>query len=498
VDIAEYVTTLRRRWRVIVAAVLAGLLVGAAFAWLTPRTYTASARTFVTIGADRNGDSTIVQESQFTLDRVKSYTQLVSSPQVLRPVIDDLRLSDSVSALRSRVSADSPLNTVLIDVTASDGNAERSARIADAVARQLGVTIEDLEKPRSGTSPVNVTLIEPASVPSTPASPRPALDLGLGLLVGLAAGLALAVLRERLDSTVKSRDDLRRLVDVPQLGSVPIERALRTRHVLAADHSSPWAEHFRTIRTNLQFVDVDHPVRQVVVTSAVPDEGKTTAACNLAVSLAQSGLQVCLVEADLRRPRAAGYFGVEGAVGLTDVVTGACSLDDALISWDEQESVRILAAGRRPPDANSVLGSTAVADLMVMLGQRFDVVVYDAPPLAEVTDAALLARRTDGAVLVVRHGHVRQAQILEATRALQLADARLLGTVLTFSRERTRGGYGYGGASAHRQQSGRAARRETARRETGRPHLESDDTASDDALAIFSSARTGRSDDIAG
>jgi receptor protein-tyrosine kinase len=398
------------------------------------------------------------------------------------------------------VSADSPLNTVLIDVTAEDGNARRAARISDAVARQLGTTIEDLEKPRSGASPVVVTLIQPATAPSNPASPRPRLDLGLGLLVGLALGLALAVLRERLDSTVKGRDELRRLVDVPQLGSVPFERGVRSRHVLASDPGSAWAEHFRTIRTNLQFVDVDRPVRQVVVTSAVPDEGKTTAACNLAVSLAQSGLRVCLVEADLRRPRAAGYFGVEGAVGLTDVVTGACSLDEALISWDEQESVRILAAGRRPPDANSVLGSTAVADLMDVLRQRFDVVVYDAPPLGAVTDAALLARRTDGAVLVVRHGHARRAQLLEATRALELADARLLGTVLTFSRERGRRAYGYGGEPRRKQSSGRAARRGATRAADQRDqgYASSVDDAPSDALAIFTSGRSDRPDDVAG
>jgi succinoglycan biosynthesis transport protein ExoP len=484
---AEYITTLRRRWRVVLAVVLAGLLAGAAVAWLTPRSYTASSRSFVTVGGDAGRSTDIVQDSQFTLQRVKSYTKLVSSPQVLQPVIDDLGLGMSVNELRHKVSAESPLNTVLLDVTATDGNAQRAARIADAVSRQLATTIGGLEKPRTGTSPVVVTLVEPATVPSSPASPRPVLDLGLGLLVGLAVGLAIAVLREKLDSTVKNRDDLRQLVDVPQLGAVPFERRLGKRHVLAADRESPWAEHFRTIRTNLQFVDVDNPVREVVVTSAVGDEGKTTAACNLAVSLAQSGLRVCLVDADLRRPRAAEYFGVEGAVGLTDVVTGGCALNEALLSWDEQGAVQILAAGRRPPDANSVLGSSAVADLMDVLLQRFDVVVYDAPPLGAVTDAALLARRTDGAILVVRHGHVRRAQVLEATRSLQLAGARVLGTVLTFSRESKHGSYEYTAAPRHLDRGAGAPRTEQA-------------GPSSDGLGIFdelavTSAQTGRHDD---
>jgi len=487
VDIAEYITTLRRRWRVVVAAVLAGLLAGAAVAWLTPRTYSASSRSFVTIGGEGDSGSSIVQESQFTLQRVKSYTELVSSPEVLRPVIDDLGLGVSVNQLRSRVSAKSPLNTVLLDITATDGNARRAARISDAVSRQLATTIENLEKPRNGQSPVVVTLIQTASVPTKPASPRPVLDLGLGLLVGLALGLAIAVLREKLDSTIKSRDDLRRLVDVPQLGAVPYERGLRSRRVLAADRESVWAEQFRTIRTNLQFVDVDNPVREVVVTSAIVDEGKTTAACNLAVSLAQSGLRVCMVEADLRRPRVAEYLGVEGAVGLTDVVTGACSLDEALLSWDEHGTVQVLGAGRRPPDANSVLGSGAVADLMQVLRQRFDVVVYDAPPLGAVTDAALLARRTDGAILVVRHGHVRRGQVLEATRALQLAGARVLGTVLTFSRDRGHGAYEYAAAPRHLDQGGRAARSEPAR-------PSADGTGILDELAM-TSGRLGRTDD---
>ena len=442
-DIAEYVTTLRRRWPIVAATVLAGLLVSAVMVWQTPRTYTASARSFVTIGSS-DGSSTIVQQSQFTLERVKSYTQLVSSPDVLQPVIDDLGMRESVDDLRSQVSAKTPLNTVLLDVTAEAGSAGSAARIADAVSRQLGDTVKRLEKPAKGSSPVVVTLIEPAAVPSAPASPRPPLYLGLGLLIGLALGLALAVLRDRLDSTVRTEEDLRRAVDVPQLGTIAYDRGLRRRHLPAADRDSPSAEQFRTLRTNLRFVDVDNPVRQVVVTSAVAYEGKTTAACNLAVSLAESGLRVGLVEADLRRPKVAEYFGIEGGVGLTDVVTGSCSLDEALVPWGPRDAVQILTAGRRPPDANSVLGSAAVADLMRELSTRFDVVVYDAPPLALVTDAALLARRTDGALLVVRRGHAKRAQVLEAVRTLELAGGRLLGTVLTFAPgDKDKYSYGY-------------------------------------------------------
>jgi len=205
------------------------------------------------------------------------------------------------------------------------------------------------------------------------------------------------------------------------------------------DSRSPMVESFRTLRTNLKFADVDHPPRQVVVTSAVAHEGKSTTAQNLAIALAQSGMRVCLVEADLRRPKVTENLGIEGAVGLTNVVAGEHNLQDVLVPWN-RGLVTVLPAGTTPSDPASLLGSHNAQMLLQDLRQSFDFVVIDAPPLLPVSDAAVLAGETDGALLVVRHGHTKRDQVEAAIETLKAVNARLVGSVLTFVPDKRRFG----------------------------------------------------------
>ena len=306
--------------------------------------------------------------------------------------------------------------------------------------------IEELEAQRGGSSTVRLTQTRPAVEPSAPTSPRPALNLAVGLLVGLAGGLALAVLRERLDTTVRGRRELDEVLHAPHLGAIGVDKSLERGPLAGDDLLLTTSEQYRTLRTNLQFVDVDHPVTSMVITSAGPGEGKTTTACNLAVALARSGVRVCLVDADLRRPSVSRYMGLEGEIGLADVVVGTLDLDDALLSWGGTH-LSVLPAGMRIPDPNSLLASERMARTLRALGDRFDVVVVDAPPLGPVTDAAILAQRTDGLVVVARHGRTRRQALSEVHRQIELARARVLGTVLTFAPRRGADGYGYGYAS---------------------------------------------------
>lgn len=230
-----------------------------------------------------------------------------------------------------------------------------------------------------------------------------------------------------------------------------MSRTVRPRHAL---RGSPRAEAYVTIRTNLRYVDVDHPPRTVVVTSSVPGEGKTTTACNLAIAVAQAGSRVLLIEGDLRRPKVAEYLGVDGSIGLTDVLIGQIQFDDAVIHWRRGLECDFLASGAIPPNPSELLGSHQMAELLQELAGRYDSVIIDAPPLLPVSDAAILAAVTDGALLVVRHGETRHEQVQHATQALRQVDARILGTILNFApsrRGREEGydsGYGYGPADA--------------------------------------------------
>jgi capsular exopolysaccharide synthesis family protein len=440
VTLWSFVQILRKRWLVVASFTLLGLLIAALLSAITPPTFQAEARSFVTITSSGSDANSVYQNSQFAMARVKSYTLLVDNPKVLNGVIDKLGLRETPEDLRSHITAQNPPDTAFVTIDAVDRDPGRAADVANAVAKQLGSEIEKLETPRSkGTSPVKVTLTTPATPPSSPVSPRWPLNLALGLLGGFALGAAFAVTREQLDTTIKSGDDLQELTGMSPLTLVRLDAKSARRPLPVMDSRSPMVESFRTLRTNLKFADVDHPPRQVVVTSAVAHEGKSTTAQNLAIALAQSGMQVCLVEADLRRPKITENLGLEGAVGLTNVVAGEHKLEDVLVPWN-RGLVTVLPSGTTPSDPASLLGSHNAQMLLQDLRQSFDFVVIDAPPLLPVSDAAVLAGQTDGALLVVRHGHTKQDQVQAAIETLRAVNARLVGSVLTFVPDKRRFG----------------------------------------------------------
>jgi capsular exopolysaccharide synthesis family protein len=440
VTLWSFVQILRKRWLVVASFTVLGLLVAGVLSALMPRLYQAEARSFVTITSTGSDANSVYQNSQFAMARVKSYTLLVDNPEVLNGVIDKLGLSETPADLRGRITAENPLDTAFVNIDVVDGDPGRAANIANAVSAELGARIEELETPRSGgTSPVKVTLTTPATPPSGPVSPRWPLNLALGLLGGFAVGVAFGVTREQLDTTVKSADEVQELTGMTPLTLVHFDPKSARRPLPALDSRSPAVESFRTLRTNLKFADVDNPPRQVVVTSAVAHEGKSTTAQNLAIALAQSGVKVCLVEADLRRPMVTENLGIEGAVGLTDVVAGEHSLEDVLVPWN-RGLLTVLPGGTTPSDPASLLGSKNAQLLLRELRAGFEFVVIDAPPLLPVSDAAVLAGETDGALLVVRHGHTKRDQVQAAVEALRAVNAHLIGSVLTFAPTRRRFG----------------------------------------------------------
>jgi len=321
--------------------------------------------------------------------------------------------------------------------------------------------VAEIESPQSGApAPVKLTTTQPASVPTVPVAPRKSLNLALGLLVGLALGAGGALLREQLNTTVKTPDDIESLTGSVPLGLVPFDAAAKTTPLVTAEANDSRAEAFRTLRTNLRFADVDHPPRSIVVTSPMPGEGKSTSACNIALTLALAGSRVVLVEADLRKPRVGEYLGLDSAVGLTNVLAGQHTLEDVLVPWRRQ-TLTVLPAGPVPPNPSELLGSQHMGNLLKVLGARYDYVIVDSPPLLPVTDGAVLATLTDGALLIARHGKSSRDDLEQAAHALEAVNAKLLGTVLNCIPVRARGysygyGYGYGYADEMSRQKARA------------------------------------------
>ena len=430
VELRDYVRVLRKRWRFVALLTLLALAGAAAASLLATPQYEARTQVFVSTQAE-GSNSDLLQGSSFTQQRVKSYADVVTSPRVLDPVIADLGLQTSASELSDQIVAEAPPDTVLINVSVQDKSPAQAVAIANAVGDSFATVVSELEQPADGSaSPVTISTVEPANEPGSPVSPDTRLNLALGLSVGLAIGIGAALLRETLDTTVKGEDDVRQVTDASVLGGIAYDpEAPKRPLIVQVDPQGSRAEAFRQLRTNLQFVDVANHPRSFVVTSSIPGEGKSTTAANLAITMAASGARVCLVEGDLRRPKVAEYLGMEGSVGLTTVLIGQAELGDVLQPWGNG-NLHVLPAGQVPPNPSELLGSAAMEDLLRKLETTYDAVIIDAPPLLPVTDAAVLTKLADGAVLVVGSQRINRDQLAKAISNLTAVDGRVLGVIL--------------------------------------------------------------------
>lgn len=424
----EYWEILRRSWLLIIATTVVGTLAALGLSLLMTPSYQAQSQLFVSVQSARIADA--YTSGLYVQQRIESYVPLIDTPGVLDPVIAELNLDTTSTQLADQVAAQNPTGTVLLNVVVSDGDPAQAARIADATAESLAKEIIRLETTNSGAKPVNAELIRPAQIPAAPVSPRTQLNLVLGALLGLMVGVGIAILRATLDTSIKSAEDLQDATQATLLGSITYDSGA-AKNPLVTLQSSPRTEAYRSIRTNLQYVDVDNPPSSVVITSSMPVEGKSTTALNLAIALAQSDTRVLLVEADLRRPKLAEYMGVTATAGLTDILSSQARLDEVIMSW-HRGLLDFLPCGAIPPNPSELLGSRQLADLLTQLTTSYDVVILDAPPLLPVTDAAVLAAAADGAILVTRYGATSHEQASQAADSLHQVNARLLGTVLNF------------------------------------------------------------------
>jgi receptor protein-tyrosine kinase len=264
------------------------------------------------------------------------------------------------------------------------------------------------------------------------------------VVIGLLLGFGLAVVREILDVSVRRLEDVPALHETPLLATLAFDNDVATRPLITDLPShAPRAEAFRVLRTNLSFVDVDQTAKAFVVTSSVPDEGKSTIATNAAIAMARAGQKVLLIDGDLRRPQVAELLGLEPNVGLTTVLVGISDLDRST-QHHSQSGLDVLTAGRLPPNPAELLQSKAMHELVDIARGRYDVTIIDAPPLLPVTDAALMASLTDGAVLVVRHGKTTRDQLTGAVERLRAVGSAPLGIVFNMIAIGRSGSYGYG------------------------------------------------------
>ncbi|MDQ3979877.1 MAG: polysaccharide biosynthesis tyrosine autokinase [Actinomycetota bacterium] len=320
----------------------------------------------------------------------------------------------------------------------------------DALIQQHGLFKQKLDQLQVDTELKRggAQLVAESLIPTDPVAPRPARYAAFALVLGGALGIGLALFREYLDDSVKSKEDVERIAPgVPVIGLIPVLPGWRdptqTRVVSMEEPTSPVAEAYRSLRTSVQFLSLQRPVGTIMLTSPNAQEGKTTTLANLGVALARAGLKVVLVCCDLRRPRLYDFFGLSNSVGFTSVLLGNSDLATAVQPVPGVDRLHLLASGPLPPNPSELLATHWTTEVFESLQDRGFTVLIDAPPLLPVTDGLVLARHVDVVLMVSVAGATSRKDLARAVELLGQANAPLAGAVLNGVTQDHSYGYDY-------------------------------------------------------
>ncbi len=381
-------------------------------------------------------DQSIEKEKQKILDVLESDYQEARQRETLL-----------TQALDQQKAETNQMSGKLVEYNILKREAEANKSLYEGLMTKLKETAISL-----GLRSSNIRIVDPAMIPSTPVRPAKTRNVALAFLVGLVGGIGLALMREYLDNTVKTPDDVETLSRLPSLAVVPQFAAANgngkrpgllqsfasnghdKRIELVAQHlpKSQMSEAFRALRTSILLSQADHPPQVILVTSALPREGKTTAAANLAVTLAQLGDKTVLVDADLRKPGVGRLLNLAGGkyAGLSSYLAGVSSLDLVSIPHPAIPNLVAIPTGPLPPNPADLLSSHKLADAIAELRTKFKFIVIDSPPVMAATDAVILSVQADGVLLVVRSGETPKEAFTRTRELLSSVKCRILGVVL--------------------------------------------------------------------
>jgi polysaccharide biosynthesis transport protein len=347
------------------------------------------------------------------------------------------------TAFQEQKQQDNKLNESAIEYTALKRDADTNRELYQSLLQRLKEASVS-----AGLRSSNIRVVDVARIPVVPTKPDVPLNLAFGFVLGIVGGVGIAFLQESLDTTVANLEQVTALTALPALGTIPLQFAgdgkrrnltskssANVKSALAGPvtyvrPNSQVAESYRALRTSILLSSFGTPPKLLMVTSALPQEGKTTVSTNSAMVLAQKGSRVLLVDADLRRPAVGRVLGIKSSGGLSTVLSGVERVESTIVPFPGLPNLKILPAGPIPPNPVELLGSSVMKDYIARWREEFDHIIIDTPPCLSVTDAVVLSIDADGVILVVRSGQTPKAALRRASELLLQVNARVMGVVL--------------------------------------------------------------------
>ena len=353
---------------------------------------------------------------------VDTYSDIMRSRRIMEAAAarEDWPYEDG--RIGAMISVEGVGDTEIMRLSATDPDPEVARDVANVVAATFQEEILEIMNVE------NVSILDKAVTPGGPISPRPQRDAMVAFMVGLMGAFGLAFLLEYMDRTIKDSLEVQNRLQMPVLGLVPAVEG--DKLFVLNDPRSPQAEAFRTLRTNIQYSSIDRKIKKILVTGANPACGKSTIASNLALSLAQSGDSVLLVDADLRRPYLHRFFQVKNDQGLTNLIFDEKQDQAAVMQKTAYENLTVLPSGPIPPYPAEMLDSNRMKNLVGHFALQYDYLVIDSPPVIAVTDAAILSGLVDGVLFVLDYGRVKWEEAEAALGQMGKVHANLIGAVL--------------------------------------------------------------------
>ena len=348
------------------------------------------------------------------------------------------------SALEAQTRVADQLNENAIEYKALKQEADANRQLYDGLLQRLKEA-----SLAAGLDSSNIRIVDRARVPLHPARPKIPLNMEFAVLIGLVGGIAVSFALDALDTTVGTPDEAETISGLPTLGLIPMHTFVdpagprsgpaRLLPVSRSDYLEPLisylqpqseiAEAYRTLRTSILLSSVSQPPHTILVTSSVPQDGKTMTSVNIAVVLAQQGRRILLLDADMRRPTVHKIFGISGQVGLSSILTGGAKVSDAVYTT-VQSNLFVIPGGPIPPHPSELLGSALMQDLLGKWRDAYDHVIIDTPPVIAVTDAVMLSAQVDAVLLVIRSGQTTAALVRRTRDLLRSVNANILGLVV--------------------------------------------------------------------